>query len=196
MVDRLLVRAPLSRPNCWRHQPPAAGRAAEEKLVNLQLKRAFAAMAHSDVDVVLLSYEPEAEVWMKSMAGVVGISACYRGYEGIRTLYADLDEAFGDWGWTARAVVDGGDRLAVRTDFVGSGRGSGVQTTVNDGGTAVKLSAPGRVGWQEWFVEQQGWSKALAWWDCRSRDVAGEREVVRSNSRTLGVPAECARRRP
>jgi hypothetical protein len=117
-------------------------------------------MARSDVEVVLLSYEPDAEVWMKSMSGV-GISDCYRGYEGIRTLYADLDEAFEDWGWTLDAVVDGGHCLAVRGDFVGYGRGSGVKTTLKEGGTAVTLSARGLIHWQEWFAEQGGWEKAL-----------------------------------
>ncbi len=129
-------------------------------MVNLQVKRAFAAMARSDVELLLLSYEPDVEVWMRSMSGV-GISDCYRGHEGIRALYADLDDAFSDWRWTIRAVVDGGDRIAIRADFVGVGRSSGVRISVNDGGTAVKLSARGRAVWQEWFAEQDGWKQAL-----------------------------------
>jgi hypothetical protein len=136
------------------------GSSLRKRLINLQVKRTFAAMARSDVEVVLLSYEPDAEVWMYGMSGV-GISDCYRGHDGIRALYADLDEAFDDWGWAVRAVADGGDRLAFRTDFVGYGRSSGVKTALNDGGTAVKLSARGFVVWQEWFVEQNGWKKAL-----------------------------------
>lgn len=61
-----------------------------------------------------------------------------------------------------RGMVDGGDRVAVRADFVGHGRGSGVETALIGGGTAAKLSARGRVVWQEWFVDQDGWAKALA----------------------------------
>ena len=117
-------------------------------------------MARSDVEVVVLSYDPDAEVWMRSMAGV-GISDCYRGHDGVRALYADIDEAFDDWGWTIRGVADGGDRVAVRGDFVGYGRGSGAETTILSGGTAVKLSDRGLIVWQEWFVEQDGWTKAL-----------------------------------
>ena len=60
------------------------GSPIRRRLLNLQIERGFAAMARSDVDVVVLSYEPDAEVWMKSMSGV-GISDCYRGHEGIRT---------------------------------------------------------------------------------------------------------------
>ena len=142
-------------------QPNGAGLFAQGAADQLQVQRAFAAMARSDVEVVLLSYEPDAEVWMKGMSGV-GIGDCYRGHEGIRTLYADLDEAFDDWWWTIRAVADGGDCIAVRGDFVGYGRSSGVKTALNDGGTAVRLSPRGLAVWQEWFVEQDGWKKALA----------------------------------
>ena len=161
LLDRLLVRVPvllgLITGGIRRIQP---GSSLRRRLINLQVKRVFAAMARSDVDVVLLSYEPNAEVWMKSMSGV-GISDCYRGYDGIRTLYADLDEAFDDWRWNIRAVVDGVDGIAVRGDFVGYGRSSGVKTELKDGGTAVKFSARGLVVWQEWFAEQDGWKKAL-----------------------------------
>jgi ketosteroid isomerase-like protein len=161
VFDRLLVRVPALAGvmvRCVRRIQP--GSSLRRRLTKLLAKRAFAAMARSDVDVVLLSYEPDAEVWMKSMSGV-GISDCYEGYEGIRNLYADLDEAFDDWGWTLDAVVDGGHCLAVRGDFVGYGRGSGVKTTLKEGGTAVKLSARGLILWQEWFAEQGGWKKAL-----------------------------------
>jgi hypothetical protein len=161
VLDRLLVRVPVlagSMAGGVRRIPP--GSPLRSRLVNLQIKRAFAAMARSDVEVLLLSYEPDVEVWMKSMSGV-GISDCYRGHEGIRALYADLDDAFSDWRWTIRAVADGGDRIAVRADFVGFGRTSGVRTSIEDGGTAVKLSARGRAVWQEWFVEQDGWKRAL-----------------------------------
>ena len=136
------------------------GSALRKRLVTLQITRTFAAMARSDVEVVVLGYDPDAEVWMRSMSGV-GISDCYRGHDGIRALYADLDAAFADWGWTVRGVVDGGDRLAIRADFVGYGRGSGAETTLNDGGTAVRLSPTGAVVWQEWFAEPDGWNKAL-----------------------------------
>jgi hypothetical protein len=161
VLDRLLVQVPAlagSIAGGFRRIP--LGSSFRRRVVNLQVKRAFSAMARSDVEVLLLSYEPDAEVWMKTMSGV-GISDCYRGHEGIRTLYSDLDEAFADWAWSARAVADGGDRIAVRCDFVGYGRSSGVQTAVKDGGTAIKLSARGLVGWQEWFAEQDGWTKAL-----------------------------------
>jgi hypothetical protein len=45
--------------------------------------------------------------------------------------------------------------------LVAYGRGSGVETKVQNGGAAVTLSARGLVTWQEWFVDQDGWEKAL-----------------------------------
>lgn len=161
LLDRLVVRVPalagLIAGAVLRVKP---GSSVRSRLINLQVRRAFAAMARSDVDVVALSYDPNTEVWMRSMFGV-GISDCYYGHQGIRALYTDLDEAFNEWSWTIRHVVDGGDCIAVRADFVGYGRGSGAETTVVNGGTAVRLSHRGQVIWQEWFAEQNGWTKAL-----------------------------------
>ena len=108
---------------------------------------------------------------MKSMAGV-GISDCYRGHQGVRDLYADLDEAFDNWWWTIRRVVDAGDGIAVGGDFVGYGRSSGVKTVLNDGGTAIKFSSRGLIVWQEWFVER--WVAAGP----RSRGAAYGRRIV------------------
>src|SRR6185503_1498580 len=130
------------------------------RLVYWQTKRAFAAMARSDVELVQLYYEPDAEVWMKGMEGV-GVDDCYRGREGVRMLYADIDDAWADWSWTIKSIADGGDRVAIRGDFVGHGRRSGVQTDVSDGGTAVAFSTRGLVARQEWFVEQGGWKNAF-----------------------------------
>ena len=141
-----------------RRMPP--GSALRRRLIRRQVDRAFAAMARSDHELVVLLYEPDAAVWMRSLAGV-GFGDSYRGPEGIRALLADFDEAFAEWAWTARAVADGGDRFAVRADFVGVGRSSGARTELQDGGTAVRLSDRGLVVWQEWFAEPGGWGKAL-----------------------------------
>lgn len=79
----------------------------------------------------------------------------------IASLFTDLDDAFGDWSWTVRAVIDGGDRLAIRTDFVAYGRSSGVRTTMPNGGTAIRLSGRGKVAWQQWYGEAEAWSDTL-----------------------------------
>ena len=160
-LDRLVVLAPALVGLFGRgsRQVPV-GSSLRRRLVSFGIQRAFAAMARSDVEVVRLFYEPDAEVWMRSMAGV-GLAECYRGHDGVRALYADVDEAWAQWSWTVRAVVDGGDRYAIRTDFLGYGLTSGAKTVVTDGGTAMMLSPRGLITWQEWFVERDGWYKAL-----------------------------------
>jgi hypothetical protein len=117
-------------------------------------------MERSDAEVVAVFYEPDAEVLMQGMAAV-GVDETYRGHEGVRAVYANVDEVFDRWRWTVRELVDGGDRLAIRADFAGHGRGSGAETILNGGGTAIRLSDRGLVSWQAWFPEAGGWEKAL-----------------------------------
>jgi ketosteroid isomerase-like protein len=161
LLDSLVLRA------------PAVGTAFTAGLVRLKLgsplrrrlmpyavKRGFSAMARSDMDVNVLLYEPGTEVWMHGMDSV-GVGGCFRGREGVRALYREIDDAFDPWGWTIDRLVDSGDRLAVRGDFVGYGRGSGVKTELTSGGTVMELSSRGKIARQEWFVEQNGWQRAL-----------------------------------
>jgi hypothetical protein len=161
-LDRLLVRSPrLSRLAARAVVRVPPGTPLRRRLTGLQIRRGFEAMARSDVDMVVSFYEPDAEVWMRTMTGV-GISECYRGHAGIRALYADLDDAFERWWWVARGLVDGGDRIAIRADFTAFGRASGAKTAVTDGGTAIRYSHRGLATWQEWFADQGGWTAALA----------------------------------
>jgi hypothetical protein len=136
------------------------GSPLRKRLLYWQIRRVYDAMARSDVELVQLFYEPDAEVWMNGMGGV-GIQDRYRGREGVRELYADVDEAWAHWSWSITSIADGGDRVAIRGDFVGYGRRSGVKTDVKDGGTALQLSSRGLVARQEWYVEQDGWKKAF-----------------------------------
>lgn len=128
--------------------------------MHAQVQRGFQAMARSDIDLNVLVYEPDTAVWMHGMDGV-GVGGCFRGREGVRALYGEIDEAFERWSWTIDRLVDGGDRIAIRGDFVGYGRGSGVKTEVTAGGTAVELSPRGKIARQEWMVEQDAWQDVL-----------------------------------
>ncbi len=174
MLDRLLLRVPalasLMAGRTVRLQP---GSVLRRRLISFQVKRGFAAMNRHDIEVVVLNYEPDAEVWMTSMAGV-GMSDIHRGSEGVGAVFAEIDDVFEDWRWTVRAIADAGDRLAIRADLVGYGRSSGVQVAVNDGGTAVTFSARGLVAWQEWFAETGGWSKALEALGLSEQDARAE----------------------
>ena len=121
LLDSLVLRA------------PAVGTAITAGLVRLKLgsplrrrlmayavARGFRAMARSDIDVNVLLYEPDTEVWMHGMDSV-GVGGCFRGREGVRALYGEIDDAFDRWEWTIDRLVDGGDRVAVIGDFVGTG---------------------------------------------------------------------------
>jgi SnoaL-like protein len=127
VLDRLLSRVPaLTGLMAGRLRRTPPGSSLRRRLVNFQVKRAFAAMARNDLEVMLLSYEPDAEVWMRGMSGV-GVSDCYRGHEGIRTMFGEMDEAFAYWWWTPRAIADGGDRIAIRGDFVATDELAGLR---------------------------------------------------------------------
>jgi ketosteroid isomerase-like protein len=161
VLDRLQVRVPALSGALLaglRRVPPESR--LRTRLVKWSARRAFAAMNRSDVDLVVQYYEPDAVVFVRGMAGV-GVRDRYVGHEGIRELYADIDDAYRDWAWTIRAVIDAGDRLALRTDFVGRGRSSGVETTLTDAATLVSYSPRGKALRQEWFVENGGWREAL-----------------------------------
>jgi ketosteroid isomerase-like protein len=136
------------------------GSQLRRRLVNWSVKRGFAAMNRSDGDLVVIFYEPDFQVWLRGM-DAVGMGDCYIGHDGVREVYADIDAAFSDWSYALRAVVDRGDRLAIRADFVGHGRISGAQTTLKDVGTLVEYSPWNRIARQEWFVESGGWRRAL-----------------------------------
>jgi len=138
--------------------PP--GSEIRKRMVKWAVQRGFAAMNRSDVDLVVTFYEPDAVVWMHGMGGV-GIRERYGGHEGIRELYADSDDAWGDWAYQVREVVDLADHVAVRADFLGHGRSSGAGTTLNDVGTLATFSDRGKIARQEWFVESGGWRQAL-----------------------------------
>jgi hypothetical protein len=128
--------------------------------IQLALTRSFAAMNRSDVDLLVLFFEPDAVVTVSGMAGV-GLSDRYVGHAGLRELFADIDDSYGEWGYTIRSVVAADDRVAVRTDFVGRGRSSGVETTLTDAATLFTLSPAGKVARQVWFVESGGWREAM-----------------------------------
>ena len=136
------------------------GSPLRRRLMHMAIKRGFDAVARSDVDVSVLLYEPSTEVWMHGMQ-TVGVGGCFRGREGVRALYGEIDDAFDRWEWTIDRLVDGGDLLAARGDFVGYGRGSGVKTELTSGGTVMELSSRGKIARQEWFVEQNGWQRTL-----------------------------------
>ena len=95
LLDRLLLRAPaVGTAISAGTVRLKLGSPLRRRLIHAQLKRGFSAMARSDMDVNVLIYEPDTVVWMHGMLGV-GVGDCFRGREGVRALYREIDEAFG-----------------------------------------------------------------------------------------------------
>lgn len=160
LQDRLMIRAPvLARLGAAAGTRLAPGSGLRKRLIGWGFANAFAAVNRSDVEAVLVGYEPDAEVWTSGMEAT-GLRDCYRGHDGIREMFAELDAVFSEWGWTVHDLVDRGDRFAARIDFVTRGRSSGVETTVNDAGSAYRLSKRGLVARQDFFMESDGWRQA------------------------------------
>lgn len=159
-LDKLLVRVPVlvGWMASGMSRLPVESR-LRKRLLELGLERAFAAVNRSDVEVVRLSYEPDIEVWTSGMQAT-GLRDCYRGHDGMREMFAELDDVFSEWGWDVREVIDLGDQMAARIDFKTCGRNSGVETTVKDAGAAYRLSRRGRVIRQDFYMEEDGWQRA------------------------------------
>ena len=136
------------------------GSKLRKRLLRRGLAAAFAAVNRSDVEPILAAYEPEVEIWTTGM-DATGIRDCYRGHDGIREMFAELDGVFSEWGWSVDAVVDGGDRLAVRLKLDTQGRASGAATAITNAGSAYFLSPRGRVARQNFYVQAGGWEMAL-----------------------------------
>ena len=137
-----------------------AGSILRMRLVRWRTERQFAAINRGDLDVVVLAFEPYAEVWTSGL-DLLGINDCYRGADGVREYAAEFDEVFREWGWTLRSVVDGGERLAIKYDLLGRGRKSAAETRVNGAGVAARMSKGGKIAWQHFFIQTDGWQKAL-----------------------------------
>lgn len=160
-LDKVVVRVPVlatwAAAGLSRLRP---GSRLRRRLLGFGLNSGFAAVNRSDVEVVRLNYEREIEVWTSGMEAT-GLRDCYRGHDGLREMFAELDDVFSSWGWAVGEVVDLGDRLAVCIDFTTRGRSSGVETTVKGAGAAYRLSSRGKIRRQDFYMEEDGWQRAL-----------------------------------
>ncbi len=162
-LDRLGVRVPglAHFVLAWavRLQP---GSALKARLFDRAFRRGFDAVNRQDSDVVLLlAYEPDAEVWMTGLETVLKRD-CYRGPQEYRDLFVELEDAWRDWWWAVRAVRVAGKRtVVVQLDLTAFGRVSGIEVKVNGAGSVYHLSPRGRIARQDFLIAEDGWQKAL-----------------------------------
>jgi ketosteroid isomerase-like protein len=161
VFERVWVRRPLLADLAFaggaRLRP---GSVLRRRLLRWRTERLFAAINRGDFDVVVLVYEPHAEVWTSGL-DLLGIKDCYRGAEGVREYAAEFDDVFSEWSWTLRGVVDGGECLAIHYDLLGRGRRSGAETRVTSAGIAARMSDRGKIAWQHFFIQTDGWQEAI-----------------------------------
>ena len=91
-------------------------------------KRATDAYNRRDAEAMLESLDPEVEWHSALMVPLGGAMAVYRGHEGIRKLFRDLDEALDEWHAEFPQVRDLGDRIVAIGHVRTRGRGSGAET--------------------------------------------------------------------
>ncbi len=90
-------------------------------------KRAVDASNRRDLDALLKEFDPEVE-WYPQVVGLG--SDVYRGAEGIRELFADLEETIPDVFFEVSEIRDLGDRLLAIGRIRAHGSESGAPTEV------------------------------------------------------------------
>ena len=136
--------------------PP--GSALRRRLLTLLLARGFEAHGRKDVEVTLIVYEPDVDISLSGAAGL-GLAEGYSGHQGWYDLISDLYESFAEPHYAVKRVLDGGDRLVLAFDFLGTGAASNAQVVLTVG-TVMYLSPRGKVERQDLFW-QDGWEHAL-----------------------------------
>ena len=91
-------------------------------------KRAIDAYNRRDVEALLETLDPEVEWHSALMIPLGGKAAVYRGHEGIRKLFRDLDEVLDEWQAEFPQIRDLGDWVVAIGCVRTRGRGSGAET--------------------------------------------------------------------
>jgi ketosteroid isomerase-like protein len=101
---------------------------SEESLNVETFKRAIDAYNRRDVEALLETLDPEIEWYSALMVPMGGKATVFRGYEGIRELFRDLDEVLDEWHAEYGQIRDLGDRIVAIGRVRTRGRGSGAET--------------------------------------------------------------------
>ena len=91
-------------------------------------KRAMDAYNRRHVEAMVETLDREVEWHSALMVPLGGETAVYRGHEGIRKLFRDLDEALDEWHAEFPQIRDLGDRIVAIGHVRTRGRGSGAET--------------------------------------------------------------------
>jgi ketosteroid isomerase-like protein len=101
---------------------------SQESLNVETFNRAIDAYNRRDVEGLLETLAPEVEWYSALMVPMGGKTTVFRGHEGIRQLFRDLDEVLDEWHADYREIRDLGDRIVAIGRVRIRGRGSGAET--------------------------------------------------------------------
>jgi ketosteroid isomerase-like protein len=123
-------------------------------LLQLGVRRGWAASDRGDLDLVLCAYDPDVEVrWPETGAAAFpDLRGTYRGHDGFREIWGALHDP-----WHVEVqlheLIDAGKRLLVLGEMSLRGKGSGIRASA----TLVQVLTfrSGRILREEWFNSRE-----------------------------------------
>jgi ketosteroid isomerase-like protein len=105
------------------------------------VRRVYDAAARRDSEAVLEHYDPAVELDARVLGLVAPNEGTYRGHSGLRALFGEWHEAWGEIEYSYDELIDAGDRVISVVERHARGRASGIEVerpfallwTVRDG---------------------------------------------------------------
>ena len=88
------------------------------------LKRGTAAFNDRDIDAFLEVLDADVEMHLTLFVAMIGETSVYRGHEGVRQFFRDLDDAFSEFQLEISEIRDLGDRTVSFGHLHGRGKAS------------------------------------------------------------------------
>src|SRR5919109_1081962 len=95
-------------------------------ILGYSIQRGYAALNRRDFDVVLMRSDPEVEYRPSADLMPPDQERVFYGHDGYRRLWRRWFDAFEDFRWEPKEILDCGDTLLVTAELTGHGTGSGV----------------------------------------------------------------------
>jgi ketosteroid isomerase-like protein len=95
-------------------------------LAAYSIQRGYAALNRRDYDVVLMRSDPDVEYRPSRDLMPPDLESVFYGHDGYRKLWSRWFDAFEDFRWEPKEIIDFGDRLLVTAELTGHGSGSGI----------------------------------------------------------------------
>ena len=121
--ERLFVRSPaLYRwvAHATTRLPPRSR--LRRLMVAYSIQRGYAALTRRDFDAVLIRSDPEVEYRPNGDLIAPDLDPVYYGHDGYRRLWKRWFDAFDDFHWEPKEIIDFGDKLLVTAELKGQGR--------------------------------------------------------------------------